>query len=269
MRVIIVDNEKGAIANTRLKCRRIEDITEIFCFEDTEMALAFAEAHIVDLALLGIEIGAMDGLSLCVALKQINPVTAVIFLTAYPKYALEAFRCDASGFLVKPFTQGELVHKINNALHIETKEKHIVFIRTFGNFDLFVDDRAVEFHSAKAKELLALLVDWRGGILSPEQAVTYLWEDRVYDDRSKNLFRSVLKKMMDTLRQVGAEDIIQNKKNNKSINMKKVRCDLYEYLSGDGVGAVGYFGQYMEQYSWGHATKGTLEYGKNGKSARA
>ncbi|MEG0756106.1 MAG: response regulator, partial [Oscillospiraceae bacterium] len=99
MRVIIVDNEKNAIADTRLKCRKIEDLTEIFCFEDTEMALAFAETHVVDLALLGIEIGTMDGLSLCVALKQINPATAVVFLTAYPKYALEAFRCDASGFL--------------------------------------------------------------------------------------------------------------------------------------------------------------------------
>ena len=45
----------------------------------------------------------------------------------------------------------------------EVRNVHI-FIRTFGYFDVFVDGVPILFRSEKAKELLALLVDRRGGI---------------------------------------------------------------------------------------------------------
>lgn len=50
-------------------------------------------------------------------------------------------------------------------------------IRTFGYFDMFVDGRPIAFRSEKAKELLALLVDRRGGFVTSADIITALWED--------------------------------------------------------------------------------------------
>ena len=59
----------------------------------------------------------------------------------------------------------------------ETNGKHHIFIRTFGHFDVFVDGEAILFNHSKAKELLALLVDRRGGFVGATEAISCLWED--------------------------------------------------------------------------------------------
>ena len=41
-----------------------------------------------------------------------------------------------------------------------------IVIRTFGYFDIFVDGETIPFSCKKAKELLALLVDRRGGFVT-------------------------------------------------------------------------------------------------------
>lgn len=262
MRVIIVDDERSALQNARLKCEKISAITEIYTFGDPESAIAFAEHQAIDLAFLDIQMAEMDGLALCAVLKKINPAIAVIFMTAYEGFALDAFRCDASGYLLKPFSDDALRHEVEKIQISGQSESCRLIIRTFGNFDVFVSKNALEFPSAKSKELLALLINQRGGILSPEQASTYLWEDRTYDDKTKVLFRAVFKSLVDTLKTIDAQDIIRNKTNNKSIDVTRVNCDLYEYIAGNLKESSGYCGQYMEQYSWGETTKALLDFGK-------
>ena len=41
-----------------------------------------------------------------------------------------------------------------------------IYIRTFGHFDIFINGKAVPIQNAKARELLALLQDKRGGFIS-------------------------------------------------------------------------------------------------------
>ena len=42
----------------------------------------------------------------------INPCTNVIYLTAYPDYALDAWRTDACGFIVKPLIPEEVCRQL-------------------------------------------------------------------------------------------------------------------------------------------------------------
>ena len=58
----------------------------------------------VHLAYVDIEMGKLNGLELCRELLKINPRTNVIYLTAYPDYALEAWDTGACGFAVKPLS---------------------------------------------------------------------------------------------------------------------------------------------------------------------
>ena len=73
-------------------------------FEWPSEALAYAEETRVSLAFLDIELGGESGLDLCRALLDVNPTTNVVFLTAYPNYALDAWGTGACGFMLKPIT---------------------------------------------------------------------------------------------------------------------------------------------------------------------
>ena len=67
-------------------------------------AIEYAKANRVSLAFLDIEMGNISGLDVCRDLLSIYPRTNVIFLTAYPSYAIDAWETGASGFMLKPIT---------------------------------------------------------------------------------------------------------------------------------------------------------------------
>ncbi|MBQ6972941.1 MAG: helix-turn-helix domain-containing protein [Synergistaceae bacterium] len=67
-------------------------------------AVEYAKNNQVALAVLDIELGTSSGLDLSRTLLDINPQTNVVFLTAYPDYSLDAWKTEASGFMLKPLT---------------------------------------------------------------------------------------------------------------------------------------------------------------------
>lgn len=67
-------------------------------------AIEYAKMNRVELAVLDIEMGQSSGLELCCTLHDINPATNIIFLTAYADYAFDAWKTEASGFILKPLT---------------------------------------------------------------------------------------------------------------------------------------------------------------------
>ena len=73
-------------------------------FTKPSQALEYARQNRVALAFLDIEIGSASGIDLCNMLLEINPHTNIIFLTAYDEYSINAWKTEASGFLLKPIT---------------------------------------------------------------------------------------------------------------------------------------------------------------------
>ena len=134
-------------------------------------------------------------------------------------------------------------------------ESHI-FVKTFGYFDVFVDGKSVSFTSAKSKELLALLVDRNGGIVSTEQAVGILWEGREYNETVQSLFRKVLKSLRITLEEAGISEILIDSRNQRSIDKTTFNCDYYDFLNTKD--SSKYFGKYMEQYDWAKSTEAEI-----------
>ncbi len=67
-------------------------------------AIGFAETNRVDLAFIDIEMGNVNGMELCRRLLDIYPQTNVVYLTAFPDYAVDAWATGAYGFLIKPLT---------------------------------------------------------------------------------------------------------------------------------------------------------------------
>lgn len=140
--------------------------------------------------------------------------------------------------------------------------EHQVFIRTFGYFDIFLNGQPLVFGSAKAKELLALLVDRRGGFVSSGEAIAALWENSAADTRTLSRYRKVAMRLKNILEDYGILDILEIEKGLRRIVPERVECDLYHYLTGRPEYAQTYKGSYMLNYSWAEVTHSELIHSK-------
>jgi two-component system LytT family response regulator len=102
MRVMIVDDEPAARRTLRECCARESDLDIAGEFGDGRSALSAIQANPPDLLFLDIQIDTVNGIALARSLDQRN-LPDIVFVTAYDRYALEAFEVCASDYLLKPF----------------------------------------------------------------------------------------------------------------------------------------------------------------------
>ena len=137
-------------------------------------------------------------------------------------------------------------------------EKRTVSIRTFGYFDVFVGNKPIAFRNKKAKELFALLVDRRGGYITSEEAISFLWEDEPANTVTLARYRKVALRLKNTLEEYGISDVIESVDGKRRIVMEKVQCDLYDYLLDNAEYAHLFKGSYLTNYSWAEITLSEL-----------
>ena len=108
MKVICVDDERLLMEYTVAMCLKIDGIDEAKGFTQPREALQWLSHERVDAALLDIDMPGMNGIELAAAIKEKWPDTAILFLTGYPQYALDAFRVHANCYLLKPVKKQKL-----------------------------------------------------------------------------------------------------------------------------------------------------------------
>ena len=259
MRAICVDDEKLITDYVVSLCRDMPPLTEAEGFTRAKDALRWLKENDADLALLDIDMPDMNGLTLAAEIKKLRPDTAIVFLTGYSEYAVNAFELRASGYLLKPVSKEKLAAEVAYALSSKGKapEAHIA-ARTFGSFDLFVDGKLAAFRQAKCKELLAYLIDRQGGSVTRAEAFSILWEDRVYDRGMQKQLDVIIRSLRDTLEEYGIGGILEMKKGALRIRPELISCDAWRFFKGDADAVNAYRGEYMSAYAWGEETAGFM-----------
>jgi two-component system LytT family response regulator len=102
MQVIIVDDEPAARRTLRECCAREPDLHIAGEYGDGRTALAAIQQQPPDLLFLDIQIDTVNGIALARSLDQEN-LPEIVFVTAFDRYAVEAFEVCASDYLLKPF----------------------------------------------------------------------------------------------------------------------------------------------------------------------
>ncbi len=261
MRMIIVDDDPSVIERFREEAEGIAELDIVGEFTDPRDALRFAGengADAIEFALLDIVMPHMSGLELMHELKMIYPKLVVMFISSHDQYAAEAMRKKADYYIFKPFSHEEIEECVMRAGLLARRGDKRMLARTFGRFDLFVDGNLVKFKNAKAKELLALCVDHRGGEVTMEEAIDKLWEDREYDSKVKQCYRTAVMQLRATLIKYRALDLFKTKRGSCFIDAKLLDCDLYDLLDGKEEAMRRFDYVYMTEYSWAEETLGRL-----------
>lgn len=154
-----------------------------------------------------------------------------------------------------------MLYHMDGAQPQEVKDVSVnpaVFIRMFGYFDVFVGEKPIAFRNKKAKELFALLADRRGGYVTSEEAISFLWEDEPVNPVTLSRYRKVALRLKNTLAEYGISDVMETVDGKRRIVAENVQCDLYNYLSGEEEYAQLFKGSYLNNYSWGENTLAEL-----------
>ncbi|MBQ6163925.1 MAG: response regulator [Clostridia bacterium] len=259
MNVICVDDEPLAVEYTADQCRLVPGVEDVKGFTKAQSALEWIAGNPTDIALLDINMPETDGITLAARIKEASPQTAILFLTAYKEYALDAYAVHPSGYLLKPVSQEKLASEIAYA----GASKHLsapahIRIKTFGYFDVYVDGRPIRFRLSKAKEILAYLVDQQGAGVTRAELFAAVWEDRLYDRKMQKQVDVYIRSLRETLREYGVPEIMEMEKGVLRVRPETFVCDVYRFFAGDGDAINSYRGEYMSSYAWADISEALL-----------
>jgi DNA-binding LytR/AlgR family response regulator len=115
-RALIVDDEAPSRAELRYLLEGFSQIQVVGEATNGEEALVLLRSLPYDLVLLDIRMPGGSGLDVAAVLREIPRPPKIIFTTAYPDHAVEAFDLDACDYLVKPFDAQRLGRALERVL---------------------------------------------------------------------------------------------------------------------------------------------------------
>ena len=250
MIAIAVDDEALMLGALTSAIEASNDITSVAKFSDCEAALEYAKSNPIDIAFLDINMRGMGGLALAEKIVAARPGCKIVFCTGYEEYAIPAFKLHASGYLMKPISAEDVQGEIDNIKGMRAQEK-LLTVKCFGDFEVYAKNEKVVFKRLKSKELFAFLIDRKGAGMTARQICAVLFPDDVDDAKNSAYLRQLVMDLKNTLKAVGAENVLCHETPCYRVNTSLIKCDYISYLE---TGKPEFHGEYMTQYSWAEET---------------
>jgi two-component SAPR family response regulator len=252
MKVLAVEDEVILLKQLTNRIREALPEAEVVAFDNADNALSVLHDGTIDIAFLDIAIGHMTGVDLAKRIKAVYPHCDIVFCTGYSDYAPQAFELGASDYLMKPVTTEKIEHALSQLRHtsINKDKKQGLYIRCFGDFEVFYDGEPVALFTKRSKELLAYLVN-KEGILWPTSEINNV----IFRGSSDSYLRVAKRDLKRILFDIGQEAVLVCGWGVMGIDRKEVRCDYFDYLDGKPGALNLYKGAYMSQYEWASGKK--------------
>ncbi len=108
LRTLIVDDEPLAIERLQILAGQQDGVSLVGTASDGASALRMVEALAPDLLLCDIAMPDLNGLEVAAAIEKLDSPPAVVFVTAFDRYAVAAFDVAAVDYLLKPVSPARL-----------------------------------------------------------------------------------------------------------------------------------------------------------------
>ena len=127
--ILIVDDEQPARKKIRSYLKKEKDINSIIEAETGVEAVRIIRKNNPDLVFLDIQMPGMNGFEVIEAVGVEN-MPAVVFVTAYDEYAIDAFEVQAVDYLLKPYDQDRFRKSLSRALaQIQSGDKEFNILK--------------------------------------------------------------------------------------------------------------------------------------------
>lgn len=126
--ILVVDDEKGVRQSFHMV---LQDEFEVLLAETGNEAIDIFSKNPVDVILLDILLPDVNGIELLVRLKDVDPNTEIIMITAVKEIrtAVKAIKQGAYEYIVKPFNVDEVITVIRRALEKHALVKEVAYLK--------------------------------------------------------------------------------------------------------------------------------------------
>jgi DNA-binding LytR/AlgR family response regulator len=112
LKTLIVDDEPVARSILREELETLDQVLVVGEAENGVEALERIAADRPDLVLLDLQMPVMGGLDVVRSLKSGSPAPAIVIVTAWDQYAIQAFEAGAIDYLLKPVSRERLLEAV-------------------------------------------------------------------------------------------------------------------------------------------------------------
>lgn len=252
MKVLIADDEKMMRTGMEKEVKKVLPDAAVFLAESGREALRIFGEEDIALVFLDVEMPGMNGLEVAKNLKEMRPDVNIVMTTAYPNYAVDAYRLHIGGYLMKPVDAEDIREELENLAHPirEESDPGKLSLHCFGEFRAEYGGEPLHFSRSKSREILAYLTAKNGASAGRNELCDILWEDEERESK-KTYIRVLVMDLKKTLKDIGMEDVLLHNRNEYSLKTENVDCDYFEFLKGNPAAIRAYSGEFMSQYSWG------------------
>jgi two-component system response regulator LytT len=163
IRTLVVDDERYAREELVFLLNQHPTIQIIGEAESGDLAVMKAIQLQPDLVFLDVEMPKMNGMEVAKALSELKNMPLIIFATAYPQFAAEAFRINAIDYLLKPYVDEQLrqaIMRVEKNLFQQTKVEIVsnlgkLAVEKDGEIDyVHIDDILYMFREEKVTKII-------------------------------------------------------------------------------------------------------------------
>ena len=250
MLLFAVDDEKPILEGTKEILLEACEGAEVMTFSRGDAALeAISQGKKPDVVFSDIEMPGLSGLEFAVRLKSLSPETKIVFVTGYDKYAVNAFKIKANGYLLKPISVEDVREELSYMPEPREADKDKLVVKCFGHFEVYCGGKSITFSRQKGKELLAYLICLNGATASRGEICANLFEDSS-ETKGYERLKKAVQSLKKDLSKYGLSDVLIHSRNSYAVNTSLIDCDYYDYLRRKPESKNSYRGEFMSQYSW-------------------
>lgn len=187
--VLICDDDPYTLRMLEHLVRQMPQITSVVAVssgEEAIQAVQTAEMHII---LMDIDLPQLDGMETAKIIRGMLPDTEIVFITAYPDYALDSYNVLAADYITKPIDLERmkacilrLINELETSrIHENITRNDLLFIKTKSDI-YFVDEKDLYFIEKQGKKLIIHLKD--------EIIETYMGLRELENKLTNNFFRT-------------------------------------------------------------------------------
>lgn len=206
LRTIIIEDEIHVLNMMTYFINDNEQYNLIATFSNPLEALKQAPLLNADVLFIDIEMPGMNGIELAKKLKTED--NQIVFTTAYAQYAIDAFRIQATDYLLKPVTPEAITSiterlkktkEVNRLMTTIQKKATYPLIQCFGTFKVMnKEQKLLKWPTRKTEELFAYMLTYQHQVINKWVIADAIWPDKDGEKGIHNVHNTVylLKKIL-------------------------------------------------------------------------
>ncbi|MFS0863949.1 LytR/AlgR family response regulator transcription factor [Fredinandcohnia sp. 179-A 10B2 NHS] len=144
IRTLLVDDEPYSRDELKHLLSFYPSIQVVGEADSGESAIMKAIQLSPDLVFLDVEMPKMNGMIVAKSLMELKKVPSIVFATAYPEFAVEAFRYNAIDYLLKPYDENQLKETIKRVeVHLGGVYHEAVSIKATGKLAIDLEGEII------------------------------------------------------------------------------------------------------------------------------